>query len=217
MKKLLNLPYWFAKGKIWFFQSRFPESPWLTESSVLLLDTYLNQDDIGIEWGSGRSTVWFAERVKKLISIESDKQWYDSVNKNLKEKHVEQKVTYFYIPVSIPQNNAPESHPYADVIETGVNDESLDFALVDGKIRITCMEKVIRKIKPGGILILDNAERFIPNKIMKKHATFVDQRERCPNKRWENVLTELQGWREIFTTNNVWDTRLWIKPYPFEK
>jgi putative heme iron utilization protein len=47
-----------------------PNWPWLTKEAILLLERLLRPDDIGLEFGSGRSTIWFAERVEKLISIE---------------------------------------------------------------------------------------------------------------------------------------------------
>ena len=62
------------------FQQQDPNAPWLTKEAVNFLSAYLKETDCGFEWGSGRSTLWFARRVKKIISVESDKAWYDKVS-----------------------------------------------------------------------------------------------------------------------------------------
>ena len=88
---------------------------------------------------------------------------------------------------------------------------SLDFALVDGRRRLACTKMVLPKIKPGGILILDNAERYIANRIMGSHSTAISQREQ-DDPEWKPVVEELALWRAILTTNRIWDTRIWVKP-----
>ena len=40
------------------------------------------------EFGSGRSTVWFAERVATLTSVEHDERWYEAVSAKLKERRL---------------------------------------------------------------------------------------------------------------------------------
>ncbi|MFO0697634.1 MAG: hypothetical protein U0236_00260 [Nitrospira sp.] len=48
-----------------------------------------------------------------------------------------------------------EIERYAGVIDT-VPDSSLDFVLVDGHFRTACLRRCFRKIRPGGILAIDN-------------------------------------------------------------
>ena len=57
--------------------------PWLVKDSIKFLESILTRDSIVLETGSGNSTVWFAERVKKVISFEHDKVWYDKTKKIL--------------------------------------------------------------------------------------------------------------------------------------
>lgn len=213
-KKTLTSPrYWLAKFNIEVFKRRFPEAPWLTEAAVYLLDSWLRTTDRGIEWGSGRSTIWLAARVEHLTSIESDHEWYESVKSILHEKGVERRVDLHYVPITeVEDIDSLMSHPYAAIAEE-MPDESLDFAIVDGlRLRLLCMEKVIPKIKPGGLLILDNADSFFPNKIMDKYTVAITPRDNFLNQRWEKLSAFLCQWRVITTTNGVWDTRAWIKP-----
>jgi hypothetical protein len=67
------------------FSRRFPDAPWLAESAVLLLDSWLKPTDVELEWGSGRSTIWLARRMKRLTSVESDKTWFEMVRVRLQK------------------------------------------------------------------------------------------------------------------------------------
>lgn len=209
-KIFINPAYLLAKINMWVFKRRYPDVPWLTEQAVFFLSTWLRSSDVGVEWGSGRSTVWFASKVKHLISIESNKQWYDHVKKIIGEKKISNKVELHYIPVEINEMNAPHDHPYVDFLDE-ISDETLDFVLVDAKLRILCMEKVLPKIKPGGLLILDNSERFIATGVMCNRSVDRLPMDTCINGRWEKLLLSLNNWRTIYTTNGVWNTQIWIK------
>jgi hypothetical protein len=45
-----------------------PDVPWLTRQAVEILEDWLKPGYVGLEWGSGRSTLWFARRVSHLTS-----------------------------------------------------------------------------------------------------------------------------------------------------
>jgi predicted O-methyltransferase YrrM len=186
--------------RVWTFQKRFPEVPWLTEAAVYFLDSWLRPSDKGIEWGSGRSTVWLAARVGSLLSIEHDEQWSRKVRDMLQEKGLHGKVQCFHRPLD---------ETYEDAART-VAEESLDFALVDGRRRLSCTTVVIPKIRPGGILILDDAERYIANETMGVHSTVIRRRDQN-DPQWALILNELSTWRSVLTTSRICDTRIWVK------
>jgi predicted O-methyltransferase YrrM len=207
----LRPEYLFKRLRQLRFEKSQPEAPWLTQSAILLLDSYLKPTDAGIEWGSGRSTTWFARRVAKLISVENNRQWHTIVKNKLASTHVDAKVDYRLIPCDYKEVDEPSGHPYADA-SLGVPDASFDFALVDGTIRATCMNAVLAKIKPGGLLILDNANRFIPNKESGGHTTIHEPRSEPRSAIWAGIIAQLRDWRWVNTTDGIWDTRFWIKP-----
>lgn len=193
------------------FQRRHPDAPWLTEASILLLDTWLRPTDAGLEWGSGRSTTWFATRVARLISIEENRFWFESVSEQLARRAMTARVDYRCIPCEHAEQDEPASHPYADVA-LAIQDESLDFALVDGNIRALCMLRVMPKLRKGGLLILDNANRYVPNRHMGGHSTIHEARDLPRTRLWEEILTALRDWRSINTSDGIWDTRVWMRP-----
>lgn len=57
---------------VMLFQRRHPDAPGLSPEAVSLLSTLLEPTHAGLEWGSGRSTIWFARRVAELVSVEHD-------------------------------------------------------------------------------------------------------------------------------------------------
>src|SRR5215204_3719517 len=64
---------------------RHPDVPWLSEEANDMLETLLKPTDIGIEWGSGRSTCWLARHVKHLTSVEEDKAWSENVRNQIRD------------------------------------------------------------------------------------------------------------------------------------
>ena len=61
--------YIFYKLKLVYTNKRFPTYPSLTLDSIRLLEQLLKPTDVGVEWGAGNSTGWFAERTKHLSLI----------------------------------------------------------------------------------------------------------------------------------------------------
>jgi hypothetical protein len=203
--------YFFKRLAQMRFEQSHPEAPWLAESAVLLLDSYLKPTDVGFEWGSGRSTVWLAQRVAHLQSVEDNRVWYRTVKKKLEAAQLTHKVNYQFIPCEWGEVDEPLDHPYADVAKA-IPDNSLDFAWVDGNIRASCMRTIVAKLNPGGLLILDNANRFIPNRHGNGHSTVHERRSEPRSAAWGRLMDRLKDWRWINTTNGIWDTRFWIKP-----
>jgi predicted O-methyltransferase YrrM len=180
-----------------------PELPWLTAESIRLLSGMLRPTDRALEWGSGRSTRWFADRVGELTSVESDPEWYGRVKDTLAGRS---NVRYLYkeCPGGAPEALAAE---YANVADSFA-DESLDFVLVDGQVRDRCALKAIPKIRPGGMLVVDNINWFWPR---PSHSPSTAKSWDSATK-WREVADVLEAWRSIWTSSGVTDTAIWIKP-----
>ena len=85
---------------------------------------------------------------------------------------------------------------YISVIDE-YRDNSIDFIFIDGKSRSKIANKVLPKIKPGGFLILDDAQRYIDN---PKY-----------DNEWLSFLEKVKNWKYIRTDNWVSRTDLWQK------
>lgn len=190
--------YVISRLQLAWYELRNPESPWLTRPMVEILDNWIRPGDWGIEWGSGRSTLWFAKRAGRLLSIEHDEVWHRRVKQQLEVAKLDN-VDYRFV--------APSD--YTKVVE-GVPEESVDFILVDGIERDRCALTAIPRLRPTGILIIDNSNWYLPSSSRSPNSRrLVD---RPASDAWNAFLTEVRDWRYIWTTNGVTDSALWIKP-----
>ncbi|WP_422354413.1 class I SAM-dependent methyltransferase [Roseivirga pacifica] len=189
------------------FQMQNSQKPWLTPDAIYALEKLLTKEDIGIEYGSGRSTYFFSKLLGQLTSIEHHKGWYEQVAKQLRENDC-RNVNYHHIPANrdftAPSLSSEQQafmttkeypvkddvfHTYSTFVTT-VPNQSLGFALIDGRARVSCALNSISKLKIGGIMVLDNSERT----------------------RYRAVHDALSNWPKLETTTGLTDTTLWIKP-----
>jgi predicted O-methyltransferase YrrM len=189
------------------YERAHPGDPWLTPAAIRLLGPMLRRNDHGAEFGSGRSTVWFARRVAALTSVEHDKRWHDVVSARLKARGISN-VDYILAPEDQPAERGGDS-AYARVA-LSFPDASLDFALIDGHYRDYSAKFILPKIKPGGMLIIDNANWCLPCRSKSPNSRNATLGPATPT--WARVAEELAGWRPIWTSSGVWDTAIFIKP-----
>ena len=150
--------------------------PWLVFGSIGFLDRWLSMSMKVYEYGSGGSTLYFADHTGFVVSVEHDKEWYQAAAAVINKEALAH-VTYRLIePVSYeglqldflqPQNytssfqkyNGYEFSTYARSIDAYA-DDTFDLVVVDGRVRASCILHALPKIKKGGALLLDNADRF---------------------------------------------------------
>jgi predicted O-methyltransferase YrrM len=180
------------------YERRHPDVPWLTRDMIQILESWLRPDDQGLEWGSGRSTLWFAQRIGRLLSVEHDERWYSKIKNQIESKGMSN------VDYRLCENEAE----YVSVAEKLAN-ESLDIVLVDGIARDRCACVALPLLRPNGILVIDNSNWYLPS---GSHAPNSRRLEDGPASRaWGVFLNEIKGWRCIRTTNGVSDTTLWVK------
>jgi len=177
-----------------------PNDPWLTRQSVHILADLLQDTDTGLEFGSGRSTIWFAQRTSRVISIEHDFKWYQSVGQKIQDLNLESKIDYRYC------DNIADYVGQIDSLE----DNSIDYCLIDGKARDECTLKVLPKLKHEGILIIDNINLYLPN--ASRSPNSIRRFDNANDSAWASVQIQIDSWEMVWTTNGVSDTALWIKP-----
>ena len=92
----------------------------------------------GLEYGSGRSTAWYAGKLSRLTSVEHDAGWYARVKEELARRNVTN-VDYRHIPLNHPEpeGEQPSYDPVPDYVAVAAefSNESLDLVVVDGLIR----------------------------------------------------------------------------------
>jgi predicted O-methyltransferase YrrM len=189
------------------YERRHPDDPWLTPAAIGLLRSLLRPSDRGAEFGSGRSTLWFARRVAALTSVEHDERWHEAVSARLKAQGLAN-IDYILAREDQPAERGGDS-AYARVA-LAFPDASLDFALIDGHYRDYSAKFILPKIKPGGMLIIDNVNWCLPCRSKAPNSRTAALGPATPT--WAEVAAELSGWRSIWTSSGVWDTAIFIKP-----
>ena len=190
-----------------YYHRSFPDHPWLTQASNQILGSYLWRDDIGLEFGSGRSTIWLAKHVQHLTSAEHDETWYTEVSRRLAEKGLNNVDYHFLSHDKKEEEGADASYVrLLDSFET----ESLDFVLVDGIYRDYSALGAIRVIRPGGLLIIDNVNWFLPCRSYSPSSRTAQQGPK--GEIWKEVHRAISQWRRIWTSSGITDTGLFLSP-----
>jgi hypothetical protein len=150
--------------------------PWITFSAIDQLKKIVRPDMEVFEYGSGGSTLFWASRVKKVVSVEHDKEWFGILKGQLgagKSRQIE------YLLIE-PQSDAafgkkrfedPDDYVSSDEHYRGMNferyvkaidvypDNHFDVIIVDGRARPSCIKHALPKLKPNGWLVVDNSDR----------------------------------------------------------
>lgn len=61
---------------------QYPRLPWITYPAIRALDDILAGRTL-FEYGSGSSTQWYAERCEKVVSVENDQEWFNTIKAKL--------------------------------------------------------------------------------------------------------------------------------------
>lgn len=202
--------YFHDRYKVARYEEKQPNQPWLTEEANNYLTNWLRSDDVGLEWGSGRSTLWFSRHLKSLTSVESKPEWHERVKQLLNENHISN-VRLLLLETLEGELSDDDSNPYVNISEE-FQKESLDFILVDGMCRSSCALRAIMLLKPGGILVVDNINWFLPSNSRSPASRTSATGPLSP--RWELFQSKVKPWRHYWTSNGVTDTAIWEKPLP---
>jgi hypothetical protein len=132
--------------------------PWYTYPAVEFLKYLDTHDKFIFEYGSGNSSLFWANKSKNVISVENDEKWFKMV---LKNKNPNQDIWL------IKDKNA-----YISAIEN-VNGV-VDIIVIDGHYRLECVQKAIAYLRPGGMIILDNSDWYIKAGEFLKKQNFIE-------------------------------------------
>jgi hypothetical protein len=133
--------------------------PWWNPRAIRYLRENLPSRGNAFEWGSGGSTVWLSDRGLNVTAIESEPEWADKVRKRSPAADVR------FIPGtdngkhrSEPQLRDKGRHFFDDYVSAidEFPDHSLDVVVVDGLCRIECARRAANKVKPEGIVVVDD-------------------------------------------------------------
>ncbi|KQS41278.1 FkbM family methyltransferase [Pedobacter sp. Leaf194] len=121
--------------------------PWVTYSFIDFIKERINKSQHIFEYGSGSSTIFYAERAGSVTSVEHDKGWFDNVKNNSPANaemifcHLERDGEYAKKATSLGKK--------------------FDIIIVDGRDRVNCCKYSIEALSSNGVLVLDDSERKV--------------------------------------------------------
>lgn len=119
--------------------------PWLNYPVISFLNDKLDKNIVVFEYGSGFSSIFFAKRVKRVISIEYDEKWHSTVQ------------------TLVPENGqvhyVPLNDEYPSSIGKIMKNEKCNLILVDGRRRVECAIEAHKYLANDGVLIFDDSHR----------------------------------------------------------
>jgi hypothetical protein len=120
--------------------------PWLGYRAVRRLRSIVQPDSLVLEFGSGMSSLFFARRCARLVSIESNAAWYDAMNKRFASERL----------TNIDYRLRDSGEDYVSLED--LPDRSFDLVVNDGIARDQVSKVALRKVKLGGYIFLDNSD-----------------------------------------------------------
>lgn len=134
-------------------------TPWITPNSLAVLDTLVKPDWHVFEWGAGGSTIYWTRKCAHVTSVEHNSEWITRVKEMFVKFGVDASKVELVYKRGLPEDQKDRFRPYADVI-LDYPDESFDLVFVDGEAssRGWCLTNALTKVKPGGVLLLDNSD-----------------------------------------------------------
>jgi len=117
--------------------------PWCSYPFIKFIEPRLKPSFEVFEYGCGNSTIWFANKVKNITSVEHHKEWYNNISKKL-------------------PNNAKvvfKELMYDGEYSKAIFDENKKYniIIIDGRDRANCVKNAIKSLSDDGIIVFDNA------------------------------------------------------------
>lgn len=180
-----------------WFRLLHPDYPWLTKESIGILDRWIRPEHSVVEFGAGGSTLYFAARCGRLVSYEHDGNWHRKVSSRLDESR------YGHVELHCFALDDPR---YCNHV-CALADQSIDLVLIDGRRRAECTWNALPKLKPGGLLVIDNAERYLSRVTDISCASGTGKQSIHPSEQtWRMVAGHTASWKRQWTDNGVWTT-----------
>jgi predicted O-methyltransferase YrrM len=201
-----TLGYLKARMRQMRWQKAHPLDPWLTRDAVAFLRNWLRPGDLMVEFGSGRSTIWFAKHVTPkghIISVEHHAEWFREVTNRLNGAGLGN-VSYLI------SEEKPEPYVGAADIALASRGGYADCILVDGRMRDHCAVWALDHVKPGGLIVVDNVQRYLPHASLSP--TALAPHEDPASELWKEFAQRTRSWRTYWTSDDVEDTAFYFAP-----
>lgn len=119
--------------------------PWITYPAIDFLARRIRPEMTVFEYGSGGSTLWWASKVRKVVSCEHDARWHQKIRMTCPDN-----VELHHIPLEYGGDYSKKILQF---------ENAFDLVIVDGRDRVNCAINAMKALKPDGVIVWDNSER----------------------------------------------------------
>jgi len=155
-------PHAFARHLEWLWQrAATPMSlrvPWWPYEASAWVAEHLPPNAQVFEYGAGGSTLWLHDQGASVTAAEHHEGWHSQLAAALPPT-----VTLMLRPPQPHGTLTSAVEPgYFDAYVAAIDsqpDGGLDLVIVDGRARAACVRHAAPKVRPGGLLLLDDTER----------------------------------------------------------
>ena len=130
---------------------------WYTYPAIEYIKQLDYSDKTIFEYGSGNSSRFWSALAKQVVSVEDDKEWYEktrpSSGDNLKLVLAADKAAY---------------------INEILNHDLFNVIIVDGSHRYECAQQALKRLRPGGMIILDNSDWFVKTARLLRESDLIE-------------------------------------------
>lgn len=171
------------------FELANPDAPWFVPEAIQYLDGRLKETDVGFEWGSGRSTLWFAERIAHITSVEGRQEFYKEMLDRIAKSGY--KNISLLLSAVTSEYNFKKAEIISYVEKINSRDIQYDLVVVDGHFRVECLHGINKRIAPGGIVVVDNTE--VLGDQDRRYLESMGNIKTWNNGIWETTIVEIEG------------------------
>lgn len=118
--------------------------PWMNYNTISFLEARLSKDLSLFEYGSGSSTLFYADLVGEVVSVEDDLRWYNRFKDQL--------------PSNVKLIHYPQDDKEVYVESIGRQGRNFDVVIVDGSHREACVLYAQQYLSDKGVIIRDDTQ-----------------------------------------------------------
>lgn len=123
---------------------RLVDLPWIAFPASRFLEGRI-AGAVVFEYSVGSSTVWYGRRALRLYAVEDDRVWFETVSRRTRGMS------------NVRLRLAEDEDRYVRSIDE-VPEDGFDVISIDGSFRRKCLERAVDRLRPGGILVVDNTD-----------------------------------------------------------
>ena len=133
--------------------------PWMNYAAIDFIGAKISASMRVFEWGAGFSSLWFATRVKEVVSVEENATWYRELQPQL--------------PSNVNLMCLPAQGDYVRAIRATTGE--FDVIVIDGVHRNECALESISRLSSNGMIVFDNSDGadYDPSMAMFNEAGFM--------------------------------------------